>query len=39
MIVDGWEYDEERGGWNYWLKDGDGVRCKSLVKETDTRRA
>lgn len=39
MFVDGWEYNEDRGGWDYWLKDENGIKYGNLVKETDTTRA
>lgn len=39
FYVAGWEYDTERGGWNYWLKNGDGIRYASLLKETNTKKA
>ena len=39
MFVDRWVYNEERGGWDYWLKNEDGIGYKSLVKETDTKKA
>ena len=39
MFVDGWEYDEERQGWAYWLRDESGARYGQLVNESDTRKA
>lgn len=39
MFVDGWQYDEDRCGWDYWLKNEEGIRYGHLVKETDTKKA
>ena len=39
MYVDGWDYDQERDGWSYWLKDEHGIKYGNLVKETDTKKA
>lgn len=39
MFVDDWEYDQERGGWDYWLKDENGIMYDKLVRETDTKKA
>ena len=34
-----WIYDENRGGWNYRLRDEDNNVYDHLVKETDMQRA
>lgn len=39
MFVEAWTYDEERGGWDYKLRDKDGKVYGSWVKETNTKRA
>ena len=37
MLVEDWEYNEERGGWDYKLRDENNKI--HLVKETDTKKA
>lgn len=39
MVVDSWKYDDERGGWDYTLRDKDDKVYGELVKETNTKRA
>ena len=39
MFVKSWQYNAERGGWDYKLKDGKDVEYENWVKETDTKRA
>ena len=38
MYVDDWKYNDERGGWDYKLRDEDG-KVSGWVKETDTKPA
>lgn len=38
MFVEDWDYDEERGGWDYKLRDKDG-KFYGWFKETNMQRA
>ncbi|CAF9915628.1 MAG: hypothetical protein HETSPECPRED_002541 [Heterodermia speciosa] len=37
MFVDSWRYNEERGGWDYKLRNEAGQEWENWVKETDTK--
>ena len=39
MFVNSWHYNEERGGWDYKLRDEKDKEFGKLVKETDTKMA
>ncbi|KAL8950187.1 MAG: hypothetical protein Q9222_003765 [Ikaeria aurantiellina] len=39
MFVNDWKFNEDRQGWDYELKNEDGIKYGSWVKETDTQRA
>ena len=39
MFVKSWHYNEDRGGWDYRLRDEEGKEYEELVKETDTEMA
>lgn len=39
MFVEGWDYDEKRGGWDYKLRDKDGKVYGSWVQEKNTKGA
>ena len=37
MFVNSWRYNEERGGWDYKLRNEEGQEWENWVKETDTK--
>ena len=39
MFVTSWHYNQNRGGWDYRLRNEEGKEYKYLVKETDTKMA
>ena len=39
MFVTSWHYNQDRGGWDYKLRDEKGNEFEKLVKETDTKMA
>ena len=38
IFIKSWQYDEARGGWDYKLRDENGIEYQSWVKETDTKK-
>ena len=39
MVITGLEYDEGRAGWNYSLKDANGIAWSHMVPETELKRS
>ena len=38
MIVTDYEYDEDRAGWDYWLKEENGLSWPKKVKQSNLKR-